>query len=139
VGSGSLLEFDREDFREALEEDFEGVRSLIASSRRAVSEPIEIAPGITTPNLEETFSQRGLAQQFKDLVDSLTNSIDGVLTVRDRTIDTQIEVQEDRIDRIQGQLDTKRSVLEQQFLAMEQAIASLSSQQAALASLQSLG
>jgi flagellar hook-associated protein 2 len=139
VGSGSKLELDTERFRSALEDDFESVETLLAASRRTPSDPIELAPGITTPNTEERFSERGLAQQIKSLVDGLTNSIDGLLTVRDQTIDSQIETQRDRIESINRQLDSKRARLEAQFLAMEQAIASLSTQQAALATLQTVG
>ncbi|MEO1129358.1 MAG: flagellar filament capping protein FliD [Planctomycetota bacterium] len=139
IGSGSQLEFDRDRFRSALEADFTNVKDLFSASTRIASEPIELAPGITTPNTEESYSQRGVAELIKQLTDDLTNSIDGVLTLRNQTIDTQIDIQEDRVEALGIQLDNRRTQLEREFIAMEQAIASLQSQQGALASIQTLG
>ena len=139
IGSGSKLEFDRDRFRAALDEDFENVRDLFAAQTREATADIELAPGVTTPNTEESFSALGLAGQLQRLVDSMTNSIDGLLTQKDQTLDAQIDLQEDRIERIDRQLASRRAVLEQEFIAMEQAIASLQQQQAALGSLSFAG
>ena len=139
IGSGSKLEFDADRFRSAMASDFENVKNLLSASKLAKKDPIELAPGITVANTTESYDQLGFAGQFKRLVDSMTNSVDGILTQRDKTLDTKIELQQKQITRIDGQLARKRASLEKQFTAMEQALASLSSQQAALQSLQSLG
>jgi len=71
------------------------------------------------------------------LTSSFTDSIDGVLTRRKQTFDSQIKLQRDRITQFDIQLEAKRGRLEQQFFAMEQALAQLQSQQSALGSLNS--
>lgn len=139
LGTGSKLEFDSTKFRDALASDPENVENLFSAKTRKASEPIELAPGITTPNTTEEFSVLGLGGQFERLVDQLTNSIDGVLTRRNQTIDDQIEAQNDRISAIDAQLARKRVRLQTQFAGMEQALALLSQQQAALGSIRSLG
>ncbi|TVQ29813.1 MAG: hypothetical protein EA376_14780 [Phycisphaeraceae bacterium] len=143
IGSGARLEFDRDRFRAAFEEDPDGVRNLIAALDLEPNQPTVIEsdesgnPLITTPNPGSTAVRQGLAEVIKDLADRMTTSIDGVITQRRSTLDTQIELQERRIVRFDGQLDAKRRRLESQFLAMERALASMQSQQQALGSLSS--
>lgn len=134
LGSGNELQFDAERFREAMETDPEAVKALFAASVREASEPIEVAPGVTTPNTEQTFSSLGVAAQIERLADSLTNSVDGLLTTRGQTLDTQIRAQNDRIAAFDEQLARRRARLESQFLGMERALAQLQSQQTALSS-----
>ncbi|MGP1347012.1 MAG: flagellar filament capping protein FliD [Phycisphaerales bacterium] len=137
LGSGNKLEFDAEEFRAAYENDPQGVEQLIAAYELAPKEPIELSPGVTTPNLEPTqYNRQGVAEIIRSIVDQLTNSVDGTLTNRRNSIDTQIDTQEQRIERIDQQLATKRARYEAQFLAMEQALAQISTQQQALLSLQ---
>lgn len=137
LASGNKLEFDAEKFREAYENDPEAVENLLASYQLEPKEPIELAPGVTTPNLEgDTFESQGIAEIVRTIVSQLTDSVDGVLTNRRNTLDTQIEAQQDRIEQINRQLAVKQARYEQQFLAMEQALAQVSTQQQALLSLQ---
>ncbi len=139
------LEFDREDFREAFDEDSEGIAELFAASKITESGPTVLAtdsegnPLITTPNTETSFEAQGVAELIESLAERFTDSIDGLLTNRTNTLDTQIELQEDRIDGINGQLERKRARLEAQFLAMELALASIQSQSQSLGSIQSIG
>lgn len=136
LGEGSRLEFDSDRFRLALDDDFEGVRDLFQARDQLPREPVELSPGVTTPNLgDDEFSKLGFGEFIEQVMESLTNSIDGVLTQRNRTIDDQIEAQQDRIEFIDVQLERKRAVLEREFVAMEQAIASIQSQQAAINSI----
>lgn len=139
IGSGSKLEFDSQRFRDAMATSFDNVKNLFSASKLAPSDPIELAPGITVANTEQKYDQLGLAGQFKQFVDAMVNSVDGILTQRGKTLDTKIQLQQDQIDRIDQQLANKRTNLEKQFTAMEQALASLQSQQQALQSLQSIG
>lgn len=139
IGEGARLEFDRERFRNAMEEDPQNVADLFGANRLAPSEPEEIFPGVTVQPTEDEFSRLGVAEQLKQLAENLTNSVDGLLTNRSRALDSQIELQEERIERIDASLATKRAKLEREFVAMEQTIAQLQSQQAALGSLAGLG
>ncbi len=141
IGDGARLEFDKERFRAALDDDLESVRDLFAAFQQAPNEDEVLVAGddgsplITTSSDEETFLQLGIAEQIKRLTDNLTNSLDGVLSNRSDTLDSQIRLQERRISAIDQQLEVKRFRLEQQFLQMERAIAQLETQQSALASL----
>jgi len=139
LGTGSKLEFNSDRFRDALSTDFENVSNLFSAKTRKPTTPTEVAPGITTPNTTEEYSALGIAGQFERLVNSLTNSIDGVITRRTKNIDTQVDAQNSRIEALDGQLERKRASLQRQFSGMEQALAMLQQQQAALGSLQSIG
>ena len=138
IGADAKLEFDRDDFREALETDFESVADLLGAFQLAPKDPIEVAPGAFVTPTEDEFTTLGVGEQIKNLVEDLTNSIDGLLTRRDRAIDDQIAIQESRIENIDEQLARKQARYEAQFIAMEQTLALLSQQQSALASLSPL-
>lgn len=139
IGDGARLEFDSARFRDAVAQDFEAVEDFVSAFRRAPSGDIELAPGITTPNLESSFAELGLAGVLGQAVEGLTDPIDGLVTRRTNTLDTQIDQQENRIDAFDQQLEIKRQRLEQQFLAMEQAIAQIQTQSQSLAGLQGFG
>ncbi|MEZ6212462.1 MAG: flagellar filament capping protein FliD, partial [Phycisphaerales bacterium] len=133
IGSGAKLEFDRDRFREALEADPEGIEQLFAASRLAPRNPIEIAPGVTVNNTgRDTYTELGVPGVIADLVKSFTDSVDGLLTTKSKSIDSAIDLQEGRIDQYDAILASKRARLEAQFLAMEKAIAQLQTQSSAL-------
>ncbi|MDX2115622.1 MAG: flagellar filament capping protein FliD [Planctomycetota bacterium] len=138
IGAEGKLEFDRDDFRTALENDPEGVKALF-SARDAVAREstVEIRPGIRVNNTSTAtqFTRLGVAEKLAEMVSGMTSSVDGTLTRRGRTIDTQIEAQNDRVAAIDVKLASKRARLEKQFADMEKAIASLQSQSSALGSL----
>ncbi len=143
VGSGGKLEFDRTRFRDAYNTDPQAVEDLFgaftqeapSSSVGPNGEPLPAGAQTTTPASTPRVTTAGLAEQFRILSDGLTNGVDGVLTRRDRAIEGQIGVQSDRIESFDAALDRKRARLERQFQAMEQAIASLRTQQSALGSI----
>ena len=135
VGTGGQLEFDSEKFRQALTEDPAGVAELFAGFKQEPTQPKQIAPGVTVANTDEVFSKLGVLEIIAQVAESFTDSIDGQLTSRKNTFDTQIGLQQKRIDSFTVQLDQKRSRLERQFAAMEQALAQLSAQQSALGAL----
>ena len=141
LGDGGRLEFDAERFRSAYAEDPEAVEDLVTAldaADRPTEVPVvgpngEVLDGVTVQNTGDTeYTRLGVMQVIAQYADSLTDFVDGRITRRTNTIDTQIELQEDRIENLTAQLDVKRFRLEQQFVAMEQAIASLQSQQQAL-------
>ena len=143
IGSEGRLEFDREEFREALLDDPEGVEALF--TRRVISDEDSSQEGlpdgvtVTDPNARDQFDELGAMGRLEEFLKNYTDSIDGVLTSRTNSIDTQITNQQSRIDSLTEGLDRERLRLETQFVAMEQALAQLQSQQSALASLTSLG
>ena len=141
IGSGAKLEFDSERFRQAFETDPQAVKDLFAAFGLQERQPTVLLadddgnPLITTPNRDPLRPNKmGIAERIKDLADQFTNSIDGLLTRRKNTLGDQISLQNTRIRNFDSQLARKRQRLEAQFIGMEQAIASLQSQQAALGS-----
>lgn len=139
LGEGSKLEFDQEEFEAAYAADPEGVEAMLSASKLAPKDPIEVAPGVTVKNTEDSYLEQGIFERLEELINDFTNSVDGALTIRKNNFDTQIALQEDRVEQMQKTLDSKQAILEQQFLAMEKALASLQTQQQALATLQGAG
>lgn len=144
VGTDGLLEFDSSDFREALAEDPEAVEALF--TRRTIDDDDsgdddDLPDGITVNDLnsEDTYSELGVVGLLEEFAKNYTDSIDGVLTSRTQSLDTQILSQQGRIEDLQEGLDRQRDSLTRQFIAMEQALAQLQSQQSALSSLTQLG
>ena len=136
IGTGGELTFDETKFREALDDDFEAVANLFtAFDKESVEE--ELTGGITTNNTTDTFNSLGIAEQMDQLMERLTNSVDGTLTRADDNFETLIGLTNDRIDRFDLRLEAKRTQLERQFLAMENALSQLQNQQGALGQLQS--
>ena len=99
---------------------------------------VEGAPGVTIAATEDTFLKQGIAELIEKLMDNMTNSVDGSLKRKGDTFQTQIDLQNDRIVQFDKILDNKRLKLQRQFLAMEQALALLSSQSQVLGSLTSI-
>ncbi|TVQ59941.1 MAG: hypothetical protein EA379_09475 [Phycisphaerales bacterium] len=141
IGSGSKLTFDRERFRSAFEQDPTGVADLFAAFEQTTGEPEVLAtdddgnPIATTPSSGPVFTRLGMAERFRLLMDSFTDTVSGLVTQRSQTFESQIELQNRRIRNFDVQLERKRQRFEAQFRAMEQAIASLQSQQSALGSI----
>ncbi|KAA0216710.1 MAG: hypothetical protein DYG94_12985 [Leptolyngbya sp. PLA3] len=142
LGTGGVLEFDKERFREAYEEDPESVEALF--NKRTIDpdgNDIPMGEGITgrDPNAGTVYSELGVIPQIEQFIDVYINTIDGVLTRKNESITDQIELQKKDIERINATLEVKRAKLTQQFAAMEQAIAQLQAQQNALSSIQMIG
>jgi len=135
VGEGGKLEFDSERFRSAYDDDPQAVEDLLTAFELDDQTEDEIEPGVFVRRTGDAFARLGIMEQFDRLAENLTNSIDGRLTRRRETLDTQIRLQEDRIDQFDVQLANKRERLTRQFLAMEEVIANLQTQQQALGSL----
>jgi flagellar hook-associated protein 2 len=139
---GARLSFDSSRFREAYAEDPAAVTALFESFDLApTGTEVEVAPGITVSggSSSRTFASLGVIGQIEELARSYLDSVDGLLTARERALDDQISTQQTRIEDFSERLERRRQVLQQQFIAMERAIGQLQSQQGALASLQQLG
>jgi len=141
IGEGGKLSLNRDQFRAALEEDPDGVKQLFEEFGLQPKGDIVIEPGITVSGGQapDTFSSIGVAGLIEQLAKTYIGPVDGILTTKKGTLDTQISLQQDRIAAFDVQLENRRKVLERQFLAMEQAIAALQSQQSALGQLTQLG
>lgn len=142
LGAQGALEFDKERFRSAFEQDPEAVEAMF--NRRTIDpdgNDIDLGDGITgrDPNADTAFSELGVIPQIEQFINTYIDSIDGVLTRKNESIGRQIDLQEADIQRINASLEVKRQKLTTQFTAMEQAIAQLQSQQSALSSIQLIG
>ncbi|MEM1185002.1 MAG: flagellar filament capping protein FliD [Planctomycetota bacterium] len=159
VGTAGRLEFDSATFRDALSADPDAVEELFTRRTIDPDSGKTIIPGaqlfdedgnpildedgnptfndivVDDPTATDEFTELGLLPLMEELARSYVDSIDGILTQRNNSLDDQIENQQDRIESLNEALDRERAKLEADFVAMEQALAQLQSQQSALAGL----
>jgi len=132
------LAFDEAKFNAAYELDPASVEELFTAfeiSATTSSSPIE---GVTIEgSTTTTYSKLGFSDIFDQLLKKLTNSVDGVVTLADRSFQSQIDGLRDRLDRFDARLDTRRARYEAQFAAMEAALAKLQGQQSSLSAIAS--
>ncbi len=135
---GGKLTLDEDKLRSAMDKDFTAVKDLFAA-RELIPQDSEtdLGNGISVKNTDtkDQFSKLGIIFQFEELADTYLDSVDGIFKNKDDTINDQIDLQKKRIEQFNVLLESKRKKLEFQFLNMEKALAALSSQQNALASL----
>ncbi len=130
VGSGGQLTLDETTLREALNTDPAAVKDLFTNKTAA--------PTSTDPNADKTtvtYTQMGIPAIFEELAKKYVDSVDGVLTAKNKSLDDQIKNSNTRLTEFNARLDQKQAKLEAQFAAMEKAISQLQSQQGALASI----
>ncbi len=142
VGEGGRLEYDRDDFRAALDDNPDAVEKLFTT--RTIDpdgNTTTVSPGITAsnPDGDTQFTALGVINQIEEFANDYVNSIDGVLTLRNESIDSQIALQQSRIELFDARLESQRQVLQRQFLAMEQSIAAVQTQSATLGQISLLG
>ncbi|HLP83513.1 MAG TPA: flagellar filament capping protein FliD, partial [Phycisphaerales bacterium] len=136
AAGGKELKFDEEKFRNALATDPEAVERLFASRTQTNNGPRQISQGITVNETgPATFSSLGIMGQFEQTIDRYVGTVSGTLTSRSRGIDSQIAIQNRRIESLTARLDTRRGILERQFQAMETTIGRLQTQQSSLGSI----
>jgi len=75
----------------------------------------------------------GVAAQFEDLLDALTDENDGLIARHNQALDDRIESYNDNIERLERRVSAYETRLRKQFLAMEMALAQLQNQQTAIA------
>lgn len=136
VGAKSQVTFDVEKFRGLLESDPASVEKAFAAfeiEAVTTSSPVE---GVTiTGDPKTVYRKLGFGDLVDQMVQRLTNTIDGTTTVADRNFQRRIEGLNQRIKDIDARIAAKRIRYERQFAAMERAISRTQSQQSALASL----
>lgn len=137
IGEGGKLEFDRDRFRQALEQDPDAVAELF--TRRTIDPDggTTVVNGVTVtdPEAATEFTELGIVVKLEEFANRYISSIDGVFTARRDALDRQITLQQDRIEAINLKLENRRIVLGRQFLAMEQAIGELQTMNASLSSI----
>ena len=135
VGEKGRLQFNQESFREALANDFDAVRALFDAreTESTTQQFVQIAPGVSVLQAGDgEFVRLGVIGQIEETVRQYVDSVDGILTGKRRSIDTQIEQQRRRIATFDQRLDRRREFLERQFLGMERALGQLQNQQGSL-------
>lgn len=138
VGEGGKLEFDEDRFRQQFENDPTAVQNVFSAYVLSADQSIDLGGGVSTDSDTLLFDSLGVAEQIGQLLNGLTNSVDGTLTTVNKNYDTRIRLQEDRISDFDKRLEVRRTILTKQFAAMESALASLQSQQSALSSFKSI-
>lgn len=142
VGTGGRLELDEQRLRNALSTDPASVEQVIAGYVQGDAEQYEdLGNGVKVKieNPEGDFTVLGLAGKIERLANTYIDSVSGILTGRKKSIDTQIEFQNKRIGEIDVRLESRRQVLQAQFVAMEQAIAQLQTQQSSISQIGLIG
>jgi len=92
---------------------------------KLANEPTAVEQFFDTANV-------GLAERLDTVLDAITDSIDGTIAQRATVLDEQITDLNERVDRLNLQLESRRQRLLQQFLLTEQILAQLQTQQDAL-------
>lgn len=126
VGSGASLTFDSAKFNEAMATDPDAVMQLFTFKET------------TTEDGKETYVKGGIGADINRMLERLTAADSGALESRVTSINRQIELNNDRIDQYDQQLEAKRARLEAQFIAMEEAIAQMQAQSNSIAGLAGL-
>ncbi len=90
----------------------------------------------------KVFLTKGIAAILSEKIDNYTDASVGILSSRTKSITKQIDNLKEQIDRMEEQLERKRASLYREFMAMEEALGKLQSQQmylsAAIASMAQL-
>ncbi|MBX3357164.1 MAG: flagellar filament capping protein FliD [Phycisphaeraceae bacterium] len=144
IGSGASVTLDTDALRAALNQDAQAVADLFSAKVAATpptnpttptpDQPVVVDSNPTTP----TYTTLGVMEQIGRLAESYVDIAAGLFKSRADGFEAQIKLQNDRIADIDKKLENKRIVLSRQFLQMEQAIASLQSQQSSLGGLAAL-
>jgi flagellar hook-associated protein 2 len=134
VGTNGQLVVNSDRLRSALATDPAAVEQLFSARVQNAQGSTEIAPGVRVldnPN-DPTFSSLGVAEILGRLSDRYTASTTGIFAHVDSALESQVKLATDRTQQLDDRLQQKRQVLEQQFLAMEEAIGKMQTQSSTL-------
>lgn len=113
-----------------------GVGQFLTGATGTDSEGLQIQyTGTLTGDIGSITFQRGIAAELSYGLNTFTDTVNGLLVTNDKTLQSQIDDISQRMESFQEQLNLRKSYLQQKFLAMERAIASLQSQQSQLGSI----
>lgn len=111
--AGNQLEWSEEDFVDALNDDFSGVRDLFIEREG---------------NLGKTYL-------IDQAVEDMTDSLDGLFKISNDALDSKIDTAEKRIERYETSVASYQLTMERKFTAMEMLVSSLQSQGSYLSSI----
>ncbi|MFT3686100.1 MAG: flagellar filament capping protein FliD [Phycisphaerales bacterium] len=136
------LELKEDKLRAALEADPQGVADLFAgrvqqanATQRDITDSAGNVIGHVTENVAGAVTTRGVLEILADQLETYTRATDGAIARRSTVLDAQIKSQNDMIDTLDKRLANKRTILQNQFAAMEQAIAKLQSQSGSISNI----
>lgn len=130
------LDLDEDKFKAAFAADPTGVSKLF--SERVTQKEADGKTVKKDASGKEIITYQGIGHVFDSVLDQMTRSYDGQITRITDGIASQSTSVNDRIKDLSTLLSSKRARLEQQFMAMESALAKLQSQQSSLTSLTQL-
>lgn len=130
VGQGARVEFDQDKFTTALQTDRDAVEALLTF------EQFEVDPD--TGEDTDVVAAQGVGVEISKLLDRITDDIDGLVQSKLNTFDSQVLLNENRIEELDIRLEAKRQRLLAQFQAMESALAQLQDQSSSLGQIQSI-
>ncbi|MFN9929876.1 MAG: flagellar filament capping protein FliD [bacterium] len=138
--SGGKLRLDETRLKEAIERDPRGVVDLFAARVQLPNSPTrQIAPGITvSESVAGAVTSKGIMEVINDELDRYVRSTTGVLTRQSRVVDDQIKAQNTRITSIDAQIESRRQLLETQFIQMESNIGRLQSQSSSIGNIRAV-
>ncbi len=105
-GSDRQLEFNADDFADALSEDFGGVRDLFI----------------------ERDGNLGKMYLLDSSIDDMTDSLDGIFKIATDSLNRKIDYADDTIDRYERSVESYQKTLERKFTAMEAMVSQLQAQ-----------
>ena len=123
VDRDGVASFDADKLKEALKEDSSKVRDLFTFTKTSVN-----AAGET---VEEEI---GIGQKFESLINSFTDSKDGIIATKNATYDKLIKNITERITVFNDRLETKRQQYITKFTALDVAMMEAESQLSYMAS-----
>jgi flagellar hook-associated protein 2 len=133
IGDGAKLSLDADKLSTALATNNSSVVNLFTATTTAASADTSNLPtGITIPTTTIT-KPIGFGPLVEQAMKSMTDAVTGLLTLKTNSIDNTVMLNNDRIDEINKLLTAKKTRLQKQFADMESALATLQSQQSALA------
>lgn len=89
---------------------------------------IQYTGNATDLDVGQLFFSKGIAAQANDLINSYTDTVNGLLTANDQSIQAQIDDMTTSIASMQERLERRQEELKARFTAMEQAITRIRSQ-----------
>lgn len=122
IGTGARLTLDEEKFRAAFKEDPAAVEKLFT---------------LVTKGSDDKPVNQGIAVHLRQALEDITGSSSGLISMQNNALQQRVDLYNKRATDLQALLDKKEARLYAQFQAMENSLARLQTQQAALAALSS--
>lgn len=138
ISRDNTISIDESKLRAAIENDPQAVTDLFSGfAQQPAEEFTTLSSGIRVRNSDTRprFTQLGVLERLAQLADRYVNTVDGVLTTRNRGLDTQIDAFNRRLTDFDSRIADKRSRLERQFANLETTLARLQRQSSALGSI----